>query len=106
MPKLISLYIQQVAIGFAISAAFVAGLLFFDVAGLWRLISGDSAGGIAVLMLWVANGIVFAGVQFGIRIMMMAEGPQKPGGGTRLRVFTEPALVTAKAKAKAKRAGR
>ena len=71
MPKLISLYIQQVAIGFAISAAFVAGLLFFDVAGLWRLVSGDSAGGIAVLMLWVANGVVFAGVQFGIRIMMM-----------------------------------
>lgn len=93
MPKLISLYIRQVAIGFAISAAFVAGLLYFNVGGLWRLISNDSAGLIAVVMLWISNGIVFAGVQFGIRVMMMAEGNQKPGGGARIRAFAEPALV-------------
>jgi len=93
MPKLISLYIRQVAIGFAISAAFVAGLLYFNVAGLWRLISGDSAGLIAVFMLWISNGIVFAGVQFGIRVMLMADGDQTPTGGQRLRVFSEPALV-------------
>jgi len=37
MPKLISLYIRQVAIGFAISAAFVGMLLYFNVANLWQL---------------------------------------------------------------------
>lgn len=98
MPKLISLYIRQVLIGFAIAAAFVAMLLWFDVAGLWGLISNDPAGPIAVAMLWISNGIVFAGVQFAIRVMMMAEGSQKPTGGQRIRIFTEPALVRAEAK--------
>lgn len=86
MPKLISLYIRQVAIGFAIAAAFVAGLLWFDVGGLWHLISNDSAGPIAVAMLWISNGIVFAGVQFGIRVMMMAEDTPKRGSGRPIHV--------------------
>ncbi|MDP7152542.1 MAG: hypothetical protein QGI08_08340 [Paracoccaceae bacterium] len=98
MPKLISLYIRQVLIGFAIAALFVAMLLWFDVGGLWGLISKDPAGPVAVFMLWISNGIVFAGVQFAIRIMLMAEGRQKPGGGQRLRIFTEPALVRSEAK--------
>ncbi|MDG1429991.1 MAG: hypothetical protein P8L68_10810 [Paracoccaceae bacterium] len=100
MPKLISLYIQQVAIGFAIAAAFVAGLLFFDVAGLWRLVSGDSAGIIAVFMLWVSNGIVFAGVQFGIRVMLMADGPQGPLSGSRFYGIAEPIPVKVEAREK------
>ena len=98
MPKLISLYIRHVAIGFAIAAVFVGMLLWFDVAGLWRLISNDPAGTVAVLMLWISNGIVFAGVQFGIRVMMMAEGSQKPSGGQRIQRFVEPTLVRVEAK--------
>ena len=82
MPKLISLYIRQVAIGFAISAAFVAMLLFFNVANLWHLVSSSSDGILAVIVMWVLNGIVFAGVQFGIAIMRMKED-DTPGGGTR-----------------------
>lgn len=86
MPKLIELYIRQVIIGFIIAAVFVAGLLWFNVGGLWHLISNDSAGVIAVAMLWVSNGIVFAGVQFAIRVMMMAEDAPKRGGGRPIRV--------------------
>ena len=98
MPKLISLYIRQVAIGFAIAAAFVAGLLWFDVGGLWHLISNDSAGPVAVAMLWISNGIVFAGVQFGIRVMMMAEDTPKRGSGRPIHVdMSRPIPVEAEA---------
>ncbi|MCP4206778.1 MAG: hypothetical protein GY767_07000 [Shimia sp.] len=82
MPKLISLYLRQVAIGFAISAAFVGMLLYFNVANLWQLVTGSSDGILAVIVMWVLNGIVFAGVQFGIAIMRMKDDGQ-PGGGKR-----------------------
>lgn len=100
MPALIKLYITHVAIGFAIAAVFVAGLLWFDIAGLWRLVSTDPAGIVAVLMLWVSNGIVFAGVQFAIRVMWMAEDEGDGPRGPRLpQRFDEPALVRVPAKA-------
>ncbi|WP_294221018.1 hypothetical protein [uncultured Shimia sp.] len=82
MPKLISLYIRQVAIGFAISAAFVTMLLYFNIANLWHLVSSSSDGILAVGVMWVLNGIVFAGVQFGIAVMRMKEDDH-PGGGKR-----------------------
>ncbi|KUF12266.1 hypothetical protein [Pseudoponticoccus marisrubri] len=82
MPKLIRLYILQVATGFGLSAVFVGALMWFNVANLWHLVSGSEAGLIALLMLWIFNGIVFAGVQFGISIMRM--GADEGGdGGTR-----------------------
>ena len=72
-PELISLYIRSCLIGFAVAAAFVGALLAFDVANLQRLVLGSDVGVLAALILWVANGIVFAGVQFGIAIMGMAD---------------------------------
>ncbi|MBO9406032.1 hypothetical protein J7399_01225 [Shimia sp. R9_1] len=82
MPKLISLYIRQVAIGFALSAVFVGMLMYFNVANLWHLVSSSSEGAIALVVMWVLNGIVFAGVQFGIAIMRLKDDDQ-PGGGKR-----------------------
>ncbi len=82
MPRLIRLYILNVFVGFLLSAGFVGLLLALDVAGLRGLILGSSAGWIALLMLWVFNGIVFAGVQFSIRIMMLADR-NGPSGGKR-----------------------
>ena len=94
MPKLIRLYIINVLIGFAIAAAFVALLLTFDVAGLRHLVTASSGGILAIVMLWFANGIVFAGVQFAIAVMAMREKPEGPRGGTRAPVtFHEPARV-------------
>jgi len=87
MPRLIRLYIVQVCIGFLLSACFVGLLLALDVAGLRGLIFGSSVGLIALVMLWVFNGIVFAGVQFSIRIMLLADD-SKPGGGKRQRITT------------------
>ena len=83
MPKLVRLYITQTAIGFGIAAAFVALILWFNVANLWHLVTHTSAGPLAVFLLWLFNGIVFSGVQFGISVMRMAEPEDRHGGGKR-----------------------
>ncbi|MDQ2091975.1 hypothetical protein [Marimonas arenosa] len=97
MPKLIRMYIINVAIGFAIAAAFVAMLLYFNIANLWHLVSHSDKGWLAVLILWISNGIIFAGVQFGIAVMRMKDDDDDgPGGGLRERVAPptpQPALV-------------
>jgi len=82
MPKLVRLYIRHTLIGFALSGAFVAALLWFNVANLWTLISGSGAGIAAGFLLVLFNGIVFSGVQFGIAIMRMADHDT---GGTGVR---------------------
>jgi len=90
MPKLVRLYIVHSAIGFAISAAFVAMILWFNVANLWHLVTHTAAGPYAVGLLWLFNGIVFSGVQFGIAVFRMAEGSDRTGGGKRDAVASEP----------------
>ena len=93
MPKLVKLYIRHVLIGFAIAAAFVAMLLWFNVMNMWHLISTSDVGLLAVIVLWFAHGIVFAGVQFSLAVMAMAEPENGGSGGKRQRVFLEPAPI-------------
>ena len=83
MPKLIKLYILNVAYGFALSVVFLGLLLWQDVAGLRSLIFGSDIGWVAAFMMIVMNGVVFAGVQFAIAVMRLAEDPQEPPRGTR-----------------------
>ncbi|MBL9072453.1 hypothetical protein [Tabrizicola sp.] len=92
MPKLVRLYIQSVALGFVLSAAFTGGLLWLDVAGIGHLVAASEIGWIAVVMLLVFNGIVFSGVQFAYRIMALAEPEDDPKGGHGVR---EPVLIPA-----------
>ncbi len=91
MPKLIRLYIVNVAIGFGLAAVFVGMLLWFDIAHLWHLISTSEQGWLALLLLWISNGIIFAGVQFGIAVMKMKDDDddddEGPGGGLRQHVM-------------------
>ncbi|MCI2393080.1 hypothetical protein [Aliiroseovarius sediminis] len=87
MPRLVRLYIKQVLIGFGLSATFVALLLYTNVGNLWHLVSTSDIGWIAVLMLFMFNGIVFAGVQFAIAVMRM-EHDDTPKGGKREPVAT------------------
>ncbi|AWD21119.1 hypothetical protein [Fuscovulum blasticum] len=105
MPKLIRLYIQSVAIGFGLAAAFAGVLVWQDVMGVGRLILGSDMGLVALVMLIVFNGIIFAGVQFALRVMMMAESDDGPKGGLRQHVAPVPVrvVVPAPAKAAAKR---
>ena len=83
MPKLVRLYIKNVLIGFVIAALFVALLITFDIAGLRHLLTSSPAGYLAIVMLWFANGIVFAGVQFAIAVMAMREKDTGPRGGRK-----------------------
>lgn len=99
MPKLVRLYIRQVLIGFVLSAVFVALLLWANVGNLWRLISTSDMGFVAVIMLFMFNGIIFSGVQFAISIMRMEAKDDTPTRGTRVPVATDiPVRVEATAK--------
>ncbi|MFZ1468845.1 MAG: hypothetical protein WAT09_07665 [Paracoccaceae bacterium] len=99
MPELIRLYIRSIVIGFAISALFVALLVWQDVMGIGHLIRGSSVGWIAAAMMVVFNGIIFSAVQFGLRIMMLAEDDTPPRGGLRQHNL-RPVPVTVPAVAK------
>ena len=70
---LVAMYIEQCLLGFAIAAGFVAMLLWFNVANLWHLVTHTEGGLMAAFVLWLLHGIVFAGVQFSIKVMGMAE---------------------------------
>ncbi len=100
MPALVRLYIRNVITGFVLSAVFVGALLWLDVASLWHLISTSPQGWIAALMLFVFNGIVFAGVQFAIVVMRM-EDRGDGGRGRKVPVATAiPARVAVPAPAR------
>lgn len=98
MPELIKLYIKNVLIGFAIAAGFVAMLLWFNVMNLWHLVTHSDAGLLAVIVMWFAHGIVFAGVQFGWAVMAMAEKDDGPRRGTPVADAFEPVPVPSEAK--------
>ena len=98
MPKLVRLYIIQVLIGFALSAVFVALLLWQNVANLGHLVLTSDIGWLAVLMLFVFNGLVFAGVQFSISVMRMGEDDTPKDGGRRDQVISELVAVPARVK--------
>ncbi|MHC0054882.1 hypothetical protein [Actibacterium sp. D379-3] len=95
MPELVRLYIKQTIIGFLLSGVFVAMLLWADVANLWHLVSGSSAGWLAGFMLFMFNGIVFSGVQFGIAVMRMADraNDDTTGGKRQREPVLNPALI-------------
>jgi hypothetical protein len=88
MPKLIRLYIVNVAIGFAIALAFVVGLVWADVAHLRHLIFGSDQGTLAFVLLVMFHGVVFGGVQFAIAVMRLAEDDRGPKGGNRRPLAT------------------
>jgi hypothetical protein len=86
MPELVRLYIRSIALGFAISAVFTVGLVWWDVAGIGHLILGSDIGLVAAAMLVVFNGILFSSVQFAFKIMAMAEDDAGPTRGHMARV--------------------
>lgn len=101
MPKLVRLYIVNVAIGFALSAMFVTALVWLDIGGLGHLVLETRNGWIGGLMLFVSNGVIFAGAQFAIAVMRLAEDDSNPRGGRKASAMA-PVLAPARAAAPAK----
>ena len=100
-PPLVSFYIRNCLVGFALAAVFVVALVWFDVVGLGRLVTGSPDGPLAVFLLWFFNGIVFSGAQTSVRLLLMAEAPGRsgPSGG-------HPQLQALPVRAEAPRPGR
>lgn len=94
-PDLIQLYIKSCLLGFVAAGVFVAMLLGFNIMGLGGLIFRSDVTVLVIVIMWIANGLVFAGVQFGIAIMSMAEyDDDDDDHGKPSRVFVaEPAPV-------------
>ncbi|MBV0890455.1 hypothetical protein KTN05_01140 [Paracoccus sp. Z118] len=104
MPKLVRLYIVNVALGFLLAVIFTALLIGLNVANLRHLVMSSNGGFVAVFMLLVFHTALFAGVQFAIAVMRMAEPSRPPRGGLRAPLIRrQPAPVPVLAKAAAKR---
>ncbi len=74
MPDLVRLYIRECLLGLAIAIVFSAALVALDIAHLGHLVTHVEGGWLAFALLCFFNGIVFAGVQFGITVMRMGQG--------------------------------
>ena len=59
--------------GLALGIGFAALLVAFNVANLGHLVSNVDGGWLAFALLSLFNGLVFAGVHFGITIMRMRD---------------------------------
>ncbi|MBN2759170.1 MAG: hypothetical protein JXQ79_01610 [Rhodobacteraceae bacterium] len=98
MPKLVKVYLQQIAIGFGLSAVFTAILLYMNVGNLGHLVFNSSDGLLGLFLIFFFNGLVFAGVQFAIRIMRMGyedDDDDDDDRGTPIRVFdAEPIRIS------------
>lgn len=83
MPDHIKLILRHAAFGFVLSAAFIALLMYFNVANLWHLGTHTSEGPIALAMMFVFCGITFGSAQVGYKIMMMTNEDDGGQGGKR-----------------------
>ncbi len=81
MPTLIRFYIRECLLGFALAILFSMALVILDVGRLGHLVSHVDGGWLAFAMLCFFNGIVFAGVQFGIAIMRLGRDAENGDRG-------------------------
>ncbi len=81
MPAHIRFILTHAAVGFGISIAFTALLLWFNVANLWHLVTHTTEGPIAVIMLVVFGGITFGSAQIGYKIMTLSKDDDDQDGG-------------------------
>ena len=96
LPRIVRLYILHCLVGFLLAAIFTGLILWFDVAGIGHLVTHVEGGWLAALVFFALNGIVFAGVQTGIVIMMMDydDAPKPPSGLAQHVARPEPAPVS------------
>lgn len=76
MPALIRLYVRQCLTGMALGIVFSMALVMLNVANLGHLVGEVEGGWLGFTLLCLFNGIVFAGVQFGITIIRMGNADE------------------------------
>ncbi|MEL6839165.1 MAG: hypothetical protein AAFP85_07715 [Pseudomonadota bacterium] len=94
-PDLMRLYLRHCAVGFVLSAVFVAMILWFNIANLAHLVFSTDVGYLAVFLLWFFNGTVFGSVQFAVSLMLNAEkDDDEPRGGTGVPIRVPATVAT------------
>ena len=83
---LVKFIIRNTLIGFILAAIFVGLLLWANVGNLSHLIATSDVGGLALFLLWFFNGIVFAGAQTSVSVLLMTETDGDDGGGSGDRI--------------------
>lgn len=91
MSELVRFYIRNCLWGFVAAFGFTAMIVGLDVAGLGHLVLNVKGGFLAAILLFVFNGLVFGGAQFGIAVMGLGcEDDDEPSDGHPL---PEPAAI-------------
>lgn len=83
MPQLIRFMLLHGALGFGISAVFVALLVGTDTGGLATLLHGAESHPLPTLLLWFFCGLTFGSVQIGAALMLL-DTDEEPPAGTRI----------------------
>ena len=87
LPPLVRFMLLHGAIGFGISALFVALLLGTDAGGLATLLRGAESHPLPALLLWFFCGPTFGSVQIAAAVMLHGrDDDYEPRGGTRIPV--------------------
>lgn len=73
MTSPLKFFFRHTLIGFALSAVFVAALLYFDVMNLQTLLFKDERWRMALFIMWFGNGTVFGALQVAYAIMDLAD---------------------------------
>jgi len=81
MPAHVLFLARHALIGFALGAAFVGVMAWFDIAGLRTLAAKSESTLVAFPVLTFFLGLTFASVQMGAAIMLLPHEDQQGGGG-------------------------
>jgi len=72
LPKLIRFMLIHIANGMVIGCSFLMVLIWFDVAGLARLLESDTSG-LATFLLFFQTSLTFGAVSMGVAVMHLGE---------------------------------
>lgn len=77
MPDIVRFYFRHIATGFALAIAFVAALLYFDVANLASLIDRSESGWLAIGLLTFFLGLTFGSAQVAFAVLSASDPEDK-----------------------------
>jgi len=72
LPRLIRFMLIHIANGMVLGCVFLFGLIWFDFAGLGRLLARDESG-LATFILFFQTALTFGAVSMGVAVMHLGE---------------------------------